>query len=424
MLLLYADTVGAKMASVGIRAVELARTLRPHCAGVTVAAAAVTDPPDDGVRYVTFRPHDPGSLAPHLLDVDLVVAQPQWPAHMALLRRSGARLIFDLYDPETFPTIEHLAGRPAPLRRLMSAYSIDRVAEAMRIASHVICATERQRDLWLGVLLAGRAITPALYDRDPSLRSVIDVVPFGVPRDPPRPGAVDPIRARFPALGARDRIVLWNGGIWPWFDAPSAIAAVGALAGRDPGVRLVFMGATSFGPAQRATREARAAAGPLLDRAVFFNDVWVPYAERDGWLLAADCALSLHHEHLETRLSSRTRLLDCFWAGLPVVCTRGDEFAERIERDGLGATVGPLDGAGAARALETVLDRGRAAYAPALARAAADHSWERVAAPLVAMVTATGGRLGPPAALRVTERVRNLAYRAARGALGGVPRLD
>jgi glycosyltransferase involved in cell wall biosynthesis len=342
---------------------------------------------------------------------------------MALLRRSGARLIFDLYDPETFPTIEHLAGRPAPLRRLMSAFSIDRVAEALRIASHVICATERQRDLWLGALLAGRALTPALYDRDPSLRAVIDVVPFGVPRDPPRPGGVDPIRARFPALAPGDEVVLWNGGIWPWFDAPGAIAAVGALAERRPGVRLVFMGATAFGPAQRASRAARAAAGGLLDRVILFNDAWVPYAERDGWLLAADCALSLHHEHLETRFSSRTRLLDCFWAGLPVVATRGDELAERIERDGLGAAVAPGDVAGATRELEAVLERGRAAYAPALARAAAEHSWERVAAPLVAMVTAPGGRLGPPAALRVTERARNLAYRAARAALGGVPRL-
>ncbi len=425
VLLLYADAVGATMASVGIRAVELARALAPHCATVTIAATVVDDPPQDGIRYVTFAPHDPATLAPHLRGVDVVVAQPQWPAHMALLRRSRARLIFDLYDPETFPTIEHFAGRPAPLRRLMSAYSIDRAAEAMRIASHVVCATERQRDLWLGALLAGRTITPALYDRDPSLRSVIDVVPFGIPRDAPRPAAVDPIRTRFPAIGAGDEVVLWNGGIWPWFDAPTAIAAVGDLVARRPGVRLVFMGATAFGPAQRASRAAREAAGRLVDRVVFFNDAWVPYAERGAWLLAADCALSLHHDHLETRFSSRTRLLDCFWAGLPVVCTRGDEFAERIEHDGLGATLAPGDAAGAARALEAVLDRGRAAHRPALARAAADHAWDQVAAPLTGFVT-TGGaprRLGPRRSLRPTERVRHAGYRAARAVLRGMPRL-
>lgn len=61
-----------------------------------------------------------------------------------------------------------------------------------------------------------------------------------------------------------------------------------------------------------------------------FNDSWEPYAERDEWLAAADCAISTHVEHLETRYSSRTRLLDCFWAGLPVVCTTGDDLAARV----------------------------------------------------------------------------------------------
>lgn len=423
MVLVYADTVGATMASVGIRTVELGRVLAGHGAQVTIAAAKVVDPPDDGLRYVTFRPHAPASLAGHLAGADVVVAQPQWPAQMALLRRSGARLIFDLYDPETFPTIEHFGGRPAPLRRLMSAFSVDRVAEALRIGSHIICATERQRDLWLGALLAGRGITPGLYDRDPSLRSVIDTVPFGVPNEAPRSdprveGAWEgSIRERFPKIAATDEIVLWNGGIWPWFDAPGAIAAVGALGVRRPGVQLVFMGASDFGPAVRASRAARAAAVGLP---VFFNDTWVPYADRAGWLLEADCAVSLHHEHLETRFSSRTRLLDCFWGGLPVVCTRGDEFAERIERDQLGATVAAGDIAGAAQALAAVLDRGRAAHAPALARAAADHAWERVAAPLVAMVNAGGApeRLGPPGAMRATERLRNAAYRGAVATVG------
>ena len=423
MVLVYADKVGATMASVGIRAVELGRVLRPHCASVTIAAADVCNPADDGLRYVTFKPHDPRSLAVHLIDADVIVAQPQWPAQMAAMRRTGARLIFDLYDPETFPTIAHFAGRPAPVRRLMSAFSVDRVAEALRIGSHVICATERQRDLWLGALLSGRGITPELYDRDPSLRGVIDTVPFGVPSDPPpsdpqSEGSGGVIRGRFPEIAPADEIVLWNGGIWPWLDAPGAIAAVGQLAARRPGVRLVFMGASTFGPALRATAAARTAAAGLP---VCFNDTWVPYADRAAWLREADCAISLHHEHLETRFSSRTRLLDCFWAGLPVVCTRGDEFADRIDRDRLGAAVDPGDVTGAAQALEAVLDRGRAAHAPALAAAAADHAWERVAQPLVRMVTAAGPprAIGPRGALRGGELLRGLVYRAAAGARVG-----
>ena len=42
-----------------------------------------------------------------------------------------------------------------------------------------VCASERQRDLWLGALLALGRIDPDAYAADPSLRSLIDVVPFG-----------------------------------------------------------------------------------------------------------------------------------------------------------------------------------------------------------------------------------------------------
>jgi hypothetical protein len=40
--------------------------------------------------------------------------------------------------------------------------------------------------------------------------------------------------------------------------------------------------------------------------------------------------VSTHRDHLETRLSFRTRMLDYIWAGLPIVCTDGDHFASLV----------------------------------------------------------------------------------------------
>ena len=111
----------------------------------------------------------------------MVVARPQWPLAMRMMRRSGARLIFDIYDPDTFATIEHYAERSPRRRRLMAAFSVDRLDEALRIGHHFICASERQLDFYLGAMLAEGLISPAAYERDGSFRSVIDVVPFGVP---------------------------------------------------------------------------------------------------------------------------------------------------------------------------------------------------------------------------------------------------
>ena len=48
------------------------------------------------------------------------------------------------------------------------------------MAQGILCASEKQRKLWIGFLLANKLITPSLYDQDPSLRQFIDIVPFGL----------------------------------------------------------------------------------------------------------------------------------------------------------------------------------------------------------------------------------------------------
>lgn len=423
VLLVYADRVGASMGGVGIRAVELARVLSDALGAHVTIAAAETDGGDVGVPVVSFAPHAPRALASHLAAADVVIAQPGWPLTMRRFARSGARLVFDLYDPEVFGTLEHFAERAPRLRALMGRFAVDRVMAALRLGDHVMCANERQRDLWLGALLAAGLVTPERYDADPTLRTLLDVVAYGVPAKPPVASAGAEPRAEL-RIAPDDEVVLWNGGIWSWLDAPTAIRAIARLRERRPRARLVFMGASSAAPARRAGAAAQALAAELglLGDGVVFHDAWVPYEQRAAWLLDADCAISTHVDHLETRFSSRTRLLDCFWAGLPAVCTRGDELAARIERDDLGATVAPGDPDALAAALERVLDRGRAAYGERLAVAARELAWPVVAAPLVRWL----GEL-PPAHRRdaaidrpLAERARSAAYVAAAGTLSAL----
>src|SRR5207245_1405695 len=137
------------------------------------------------------------------------------------------------------------------------------------------------------------------------------------------------------------------------------------------------------------------------------------------------CALSLHADHLETRFSFRTRLLDCLWAGLPVVCTAGDELAELVAARGLGAAVAPGDVDGAAAAIVGVLERGRAPYAEALACAAGEYSWPRVAAPLISYLRSSPPRRPRRAALLASPGrwARAGATRLARTSLRGLRRL-
>jgi glycosyltransferase involved in cell wall biosynthesis len=421
VLFITGDVVGSEMGGNAIRAFELARTVGRHAPVVLAAPTGSGDPPPD----VTREPYDPArpvALRPLIEAADVIVTPPQGAVATSWLRRSDAVLVYDLYDPTALEALEIHAGASPARRRFWATLAVDQLLDALHLGNHFICATEQQRDLWLGAMVATRLVTLRAYDADPSLRSVIDVVPFGVPELPPDPAGGGGIRARFPQIPGDAEIVLWNGGIWNWLDPETAIRAIGLLSERRPRLRLVFMGRPPPRDADartaRASREVAARAG-LLDRIVFFNDAWVPYAHRSAWLLEADCAVSTHLDHLETRFAFRTRLLDCLWAGLPVVCTAGDELAERIVHRDLGAVARPGDARGLAEALERVLGRGKESYGAALSAAAAELSWPEVAGPLIRYVTQSSHppRLGAGRdrrASRPVQRLRAAGIRALR----------
>ena len=249
-------------------------------------------------------------------------------------------------------------------------------------------------------------------------------MPFGIPSEPPRRVEGAGPRARFPGIGEDAQIVLWNGGIWNWLDPVTAVAATVKAAERSPRVRLVFMFARGSATARSSGRRARRA---TLARARSARSTgWcsstrsvISYDERATWLLEADCILSTHLDHLESNFSFRTRLLDCFWAGVPAVCTGGDELSELIERCDGGVSVpygdvdavadGIVDGARAAAARPT---------ASACSRPARSCVWPRAVEPLRRIVQLPG----PPRALGDPWARRLSRPRAARPGGGDPPR--
>src|SRR6478752_3129913 len=134
----------------------------------------------------------------------------------------------------------------------------------------------------------------------------------------------------------------------------------------------------------RAAMDVARARG-LLDKHVFFLQGWVPYADRGSYLVDADIGVSSHLLHVETAFSFRTRMLDYLWAGLPIVCTEGDEFAQIVARDGLGGVVGAQDRDGWVLALRELLaDPGRLRECrTAVERTARQFEWGRSLAALL-----------------------------------------
>jgi glycosyltransferase involved in cell wall biosynthesis len=232
-------------------------------------------------------------------------------------------------------------------------------------------------------------VNPVTYDEDETLRSLISVVPFGISDDPPvktRPA----LKGVVPGIGADDKVILWGGGIYNWFDPLSLIRAIGLLRHRRADVRLFFMGLRHPNPdilEMRMAVEARRLAEQLglTGTHVFFNEDWVAYDARQNYLLEADLGVSTHLDHLETAYSFRTRVLDYLWASLPIVATRGDSLAELIEDRQLGVTVPPGDVDALERAISRLLDdEAFAASCRDNARAvAASFAWSEVLQPLM-----------------------------------------
>ena len=267
VLVTCAEPVGARMAGPAIRARELAGALAGAC-DVTLAAPAPSEVDDERIALLEAGLADYDALLGAIGSHDVVVTQLLPPRLLAKVWRMPARLAVDLYNPTVVEVLEAARGRSAAARERRRRVATRAATAHLAAADFVLCASEQQRDLWLGGMALRELLAPEDLDADPDLSRMMAVVPFGVPSAPPVPGPG--LRAALPAIGRGDRVLLWGGGIWDWLDAPTAIRAAGLLADRDPPVHLVFGGirrpALAPRDEHRATAEAIALARELGPR--------------------------------------------------------------------------------------------------------------------------------------------------------------
>jgi glycosyltransferase involved in cell wall biosynthesis len=419
VLVVSNDFVGKVMAGPGIRYYNLAKELaKSH--DVTLLTPNEPDVTVPGVRLA--RASEYMNVRRLARDFDTIVTQRLSVVAMTYLARSPVRVIYDLYDPFMIESLPFFAEQREALRYRRHAYRATTLVQNVAIAGGdaFICASERQRDLWLGVLSALGRIDVEAYAKDRTLTNLIRVVPFGL--EPQAPIEREPaLKGVVPGIGVNDKVLLWGGGVWNWFDPLTIIRAVAELSKERDDVKLYFLGVSppraGFEEMDMTGRAVSLAEElGLKDRHVFFNFGWVPYEARRNYLLDADVGVSAHFEDVETRYSFRTRILDYFWAGLPTLTTEGDVLADLIrERDlGRALPVGDVDAwVGAIREL---LD------SPAVSRAVRTNveavrpqfEWPRVVEPLAELIDGPAGKNGR---LSVTSVASRYVWFGTRGIL-------
>lgn len=326
------------MAGPTIRAVEMAKELSRHH-DVFVISDGISDFETDQFKCLSLQDR---SLKAYFQNGDILITQ-RLTFQLALLCcRTQMKIILDAYDPSPLELLEYYKMESVKERDKKMGSEIATLLFSFKMADGILCASEKQRELWLGFLLGKKLIKASIYDRDPSLRSFMAVVPFGLALSPPQKNGQG-LREKL-GIGAKDKVLLWGGGIWNWFDPLTLIKAIEIIASEREDIKLVFMGVKSPDPLIPTMKMAHEAMQlseklKLTNRSIFFYKEWVPYQERQNFLLDADVGLSTHFDHLETRFSFRTRLLDYIWAELPIIATEGDIFAEWIETHKLGLVV-------------------------------------------------------------------------------------
>jgi hypothetical protein len=319
---------------------------------------------------------------------EVIIFQGYATTQFRTIARTDRMLIADAYDPMHLEMLEQGRELPPTTWALRVSAARNTLNDQLRRADLVLCASERQRLFYLGQLAGLGRLSPATYAEDPDLRGLLSVVPFGLDPLPPAISAGGGMRGVVPGIDADSRVLIWGGGVYSWFDPLTLIRAVASARESVPNIRLFFLGTRHPGVDEMGiVRQAFDLATELGVEGleVVFNETWVPYDHRGAYLAEADAGVSTHHVHLETTFSFRTRILDYLWAGLPMVVTEGDGFAELVEAEEWGLVVPANDVEALADALARVL-----AFTPEVtewranvARARVRYAWGVVLKPLL-----------------------------------------
>ena len=385
--------MGDKMAGPGIRYYHLSRVLARYV-DLTLAiipqdrrALKVIQAKLPGISVVGYRVAEWDTIKESVAQAEVIMATPSTIGYMPQFLDFAGALVLDGYDPLLAEWLTH--PKSDGIEQQIDDWSayLAELYNQYLVADFIICASERQRFWWFGQLEVAGRINPLTVGQDNSLRSLVDIVPYGLPQDAAH-HSKPMVKGVWPGIEKDDIVLLWGGGLWPWLDSMTAVKAVERLRDDYPQLKLIFPGiihpnqnvATGM-PARKTETYQYVHEHGLIDEIVFFGE-WVAYEDWQSVLLECDIALSLHHDTLETQLAFRSRMLEYFWAGVPLIATTGDATSELVMRYHIGTVVGYQDVDGVVQAIKRILTDS-SSYQPGFARARQDLTWEKAAEPLI-----------------------------------------
>ncbi|HJP96897.1 MAG TPA: glycosyltransferase [Candidatus Saccharimonadales bacterium] len=234
-------------------------------------------------------------------------------------------LILDAYVPIY---VEVSARESADIDTEYRNYMADiqRFNEVLRRGDYFLCASEKQKTFYVGVLSSLGIINPRSYREDR-----IIIAPFGI-HDTPAVSHKNP----YLDLGIKkdDFVVMWFGGLYPWFRIEELLGSILELSKQKDFKFVIVGGKNPFNPNPDFSRQydkalAFAKEHNLFNKSMFFVD-WVDFEDRINYYIHANIVVSLNQEGEENGFSWRTRVMDFVWGELAILTNGGDPLSEDL----------------------------------------------------------------------------------------------
>jgi len=313
----------------GLRAWGLAQGLKAHGIDTTVAINAAFPQElsfHQGIKLVNWAPD--GDFVNLINAYDSLIVSYCMGSDSVFIAdnlNDDVQLILDVYVPIY---VEVSARESNDIDNEYSHYMADvsRYNHVLKRGDYFLCASETQKLFYIGVLSSLGIINPRSYRQNR-----IIVAPFGISSE-----SAKPTRNPYQKFGVKDDdfLVLWFGGLYPWFRVDEYLEAVKELSNNSKIKFAIVGGKNPFNPNpdfskqyERAHRFAEA--NKLLGSSLLFID-WVDFDDRINWYSRADIVISINQPGDENHLAWRTRVMDFVWGDLPILTNGGDPLSEDL----------------------------------------------------------------------------------------------
>ncbi|MFQ5561897.1 MAG: hypothetical protein ACE5FU_15115, partial [Nitrospinota bacterium] len=171
--------------------------------------------------------------------MDIIVGHGLFFHKYRFKKREGQKIIIDLYN--IFLTENAILYKDYPEELKSYSYQLDlyKLNFQLLLGDHFLCANTPQFHFLTGMLTALNKINISNLESIP-----ITIIPFGID-ETEATSEKRALKGVHPGIDAKDKVLLWGGGIWDWLDPFTVIRAMKLLSQKRDDIKLFFMGINS-----------------------------------------------------------------------------------------------------------------------------------------------------------------------------------